>query len=631
MIEPGTSFDGYRVKRQIGRGGMGVVYEATQLSLDRPVALKVLRPELADDKDFVRRFRREGRLQASLEHPHVLDVYEVGESVHGLFLAMRLVRGRSIAELIRSRDLGASKALRLFAEVAGALDAAHAIELVHRDVKPENMLLDEEGRAYLSDFGLTRSADGTVADSAARPLLGTFAYAAPEVIRGEEPEPASDRYSFAAALFQGLTGEEVFPRGSDAAVLYAHASEQPPSISARRPELPARLDPIFKAALAKASDERPASTRELVESVAKALAEADASGLGPPEAGSPVSMATSPIGAGPLVGPKHGRRGRLAALAMALVLATVTVGVAVAALIGDGNDEPAGSGVEVPPVAEGAQALGSDLGSYDRSVGCLGNEPQDGGAERSCAILQTELPGATLLVPEAGTIVGWAVRGASGDLALDVIRQRGEETSRVLRSQYAFAGNDAPTWFPTDLPVERGDVLGVELGQGSTIGVRDVAGATTDRWFAPAGGAFGLADRGPGTGFDYEAMLRVDFVPGGERELPKQLTGAAAANAPDGRVVDEDSLQISVPRVKVDVVLVEVEGAVALDLFDGEKRRARLFLPDLIPGGEPVSLRRYPYPGEGFGEADVWWVNPNSGRMIFHFAHVFPRHFEYQG
>ncbi len=155
MIEPGAMFEGYRVRRLLGRGGMGVVYEAVQLSLERPVALKVLRPELADDEDFVRRFRREGKLQASLEHPHVLDVYQVGESEHGLFLAMRLVRGRTLAELVRSGDLGAARAMRLFGEVAGALDAAHAIGLVHRDVKPENMLVDDDGRAYLADFGLT--------------------------------------------------------------------------------------------------------------------------------------------------------------------------------------------------------------------------------------------------------------------------------------------------------------------------------------------------------------------------------------------------------------------------------------------------------------------------------------------
>src|SRR5687767_2022274 len=133
MVERGASFDGYRVERTLGRGGMGVVYEAVQSSLDRRVALKVLRPELAQDLAFVERFRREGRLQASLEHPHVLDVYEVGESSHGLYLAMRLIQGPTLAEVLRSGELDAERALNLLDQVAGALDAAHAAGLVHRD------------------------------------------------------------------------------------------------------------------------------------------------------------------------------------------------------------------------------------------------------------------------------------------------------------------------------------------------------------------------------------------------------------------------------------------------------------------------------------------------------------------
>src|SRR4051794_19755953 len=250
VIESGASFEGYRVERMLGHGGMGVVYEAVQLSLGRPVALKVLKAELAEDEGFVRRFRQEGRMQASLEHPHVLDVYEVGESDHGLFLAMRLVRGRTLSELIRAGELDAERAIKLFRDVAGALDAAHAIGLVHRDVKPENVLVDEAGSAYLADFGLTRTSNGTAATMSRR-LLGTVAYVAPEVVRGEEPMPASDRYSLAAALFLALTGDVVFPRGSDAAMLYAHAAEPPPKVSERRAELPPALDPLFSDALAK--------------------------------------------------------------------------------------------------------------------------------------------------------------------------------------------------------------------------------------------------------------------------------------------------------------------------------------------------------------------------------------------
>ena len=160
---------------------MGVVYEATQASLGRKVAVKVLRPELAEDPAFVSRFRREGRLQAALEHPHVLDVYEVGESPYGLYLAMRLVRGQTLAERLLEGELSCGVALDLLAQVADALDAAHAAGLVHRDVKPENVLVSDEGVAFLADFGLTRGG-GSTTDTASRPALGTVAYVGKSVV-----------------------------------------------------------------------------------------------------------------------------------------------------------------------------------------------------------------------------------------------------------------------------------------------------------------------------------------------------------------------------------------------------------------------------------------------------------------
>jgi serine/threonine-protein kinase len=215
MIEVGQTVDGYRVERLIGRGGMGVVYEAVQTSVNRRVALKVLRAELANDPAFAERFRREARLQASLEHPNVLEVYDVGETDQGLFLAMRLVSGRTLLDLLRDEELDAQRALDLLDQAAGALDAAHEARLIHRDVKPQNVLVDDGDRAFLADFGLTRAGtDTTIASSG--PMLGSVAYVAPEIVRGEEPTPASDRYSAAATLFHCLTGEVVFPRGSEA-------------------------------------------------------------------------------------------------------------------------------------------------------------------------------------------------------------------------------------------------------------------------------------------------------------------------------------------------------------------------------------------------------------------------------
>ena len=166
MIEAGQTIGDYRVVRLIGRGGMGVVYEAVQTTVKRRVALKVLRPELADDPEFAKRFRREAQMQASLEHPHVVEVYDVGESDEGLFLAMRLVSGGTLLDLLRDERLDAERTLNLLDQVTDALDAAHHANLIHRDVKPQNVLVDDGDRAYLADFGLTRAGSETTVASA---------------------------------------------------------------------------------------------------------------------------------------------------------------------------------------------------------------------------------------------------------------------------------------------------------------------------------------------------------------------------------------------------------------------------------------------------------------------------------
>jgi tRNA A-37 threonylcarbamoyl transferase component Bud32 len=608
MIEAGTTVDGYRVERMIGRGGMGVVYEAVQTSIKRRVALKVLRPELADDPEFVERFRREARLQASIEHPHVLEVYEAGESDQGLFLAMRLVSGGTLLDLLRDGELGGERALGLLDQVTGALDAAHEATLVHRDVKPQNVLVDGD-RAYLADFGLTRAgAESTVASSG--PMLGSVAYVAPEVVRGEEPTPASDRYSVAATVFHCLTGDVVFPRGSEAAVLYAHAAEPPPRAHERRGELPDRLDRVMEAALAKRPESRPQTAQSIIQGVRDALGQR-LGGLGPPPTGAlaPASAAGLP----PAAGTSGLLPRRLAWIALLLVGAGI--GVAAALLI---EDDEAGEQVAVAAVPPGAQALGSALATPDRSVNCRGDAPE--AAAPACSIVQSELPGAEVLAPADGVITGWTVRGAEGEVSMDVIRPRGRDTVRVGRSQWEFAGNGGPQHFETRLAVEAGDQIGLELGPGASIGVSETEGATTQRWLRPFGGAYGNPDLGEGSGFDYEVALRADFVPGERVELPEHLTGSAAANAPAGRVRERASLTIDEPReTEHDVALVELGDRVALDVSRAGRRTLRVFIPGLKPEGVPTELKVFEYPGEAFGEADVWWVNPSTGRTIFNF------------
>ena len=230
------------------------------------------------------------------------------------------------------------------------------------------------------------------------------------------------------------------------------------------------------------------------------------------------------------------------------------------------------------------------------------------------------------------TIVGWTVRGARGELALDVIRPRGKDTVRVNRSQWESVGNRGPTTFRTRLPVEAGDQIGLELSRGASIGVSEAKGASTHRWLEPVGGAYGAPQRGEGTGFDHEVALRAEFVPRARVGLPEHLTGAAAAKAPDGTVRAHARLKVDEPRpTRLMVELVEVKDRVVLDVRSGGRRTLRVFIPELEPEGIPVELKTANYPGEAFGEADVWWVNPNSGRLIFHFFNVGEGSLEFAG
>jgi serine/threonine protein kinase len=259
---------GYRVEGLLGRGGMGQVFEATQLALGRTVALKLLDPALSRDESFRRRFEREGRVQAALDHPHIVAVHEAGEVGGRMFIAMRLVRGSTLKELI-DEGLDAERTLRILGPICDALDAAHDAGLTHRDIKPQNILVDVQGRPYLTDFGLTtQSAETRVT----RPgdFVGTPHYVSPEQIRGDAT-PASDIYALGAVLFECLTGDVPFRRQSDWAVLYAHVSDAPPRASQIRPELSPAVDAVICRALSKDPAARFASARELFEAAAAAL------------------------------------------------------------------------------------------------------------------------------------------------------------------------------------------------------------------------------------------------------------------------------------------------------------------------------------------------------------------------
>jgi streptogramin lyase/predicted Ser/Thr protein kinase len=270
-VRIGAEVSGYRVDELIGRGGMGEVYRAWDERLERNVALKILVPRLADDDAFRERLLRESRLAASLDHPNVVPVYDAGEAVGRFFLAMRFVEGTDLRAVLRGEGaLAPERAIDIAAQVAGALDAAHEKGLVHRDVKPSNVLIDERGHCYLADFGLTQlaSSQGQAPDES---LLGTLDYVAPEQIRGSDVDRRADVYSLGCLLFECLTGEVPFPRPSEVATLYAHLEDDPPRPSERRPELPVGLDDVLGRAMAKDPDSRQPSCTALVEEARVAL------------------------------------------------------------------------------------------------------------------------------------------------------------------------------------------------------------------------------------------------------------------------------------------------------------------------------------------------------------------------
>jgi hypothetical protein len=273
----GSEIGPYRVERILGRGGMGVVCLADDLQLRRKVALKVVAAHLAEDAEFRARFLRESELAASLDHPNIIPVYAAGEAAGYLFLAMRYVAGPTLRQLVRIGPLQPDEAISIAAQIASGLDAAHAQGLVHRDVKPSNVLIAPAAgtggcdHVYLADFGLSRQLGERDRRAAHEPLMGTVEYAAPEQIRGGDVDGRADVYALGCLLHECLTGVPPFQRGSAAATLFAHMEEQPPHASHRNPRLASAVDAAIAKALAKAPDERYQTCREFVDDARTAL------------------------------------------------------------------------------------------------------------------------------------------------------------------------------------------------------------------------------------------------------------------------------------------------------------------------------------------------------------------------
>lgn len=343
----GTEVAGFRIESVLGQGGMGTVYVAEQSSPTRKVVLKLLRPELSRDEAFRRRFVHESEAAASTEHPNIVPIYAAGETDGLLYIAMRYVDGDDLRERIgQTGPLAADRAIEIVSQVAAALDAAHARGLVHRDVKPSNILLDANGNAYLSDFGLIKRSEVDTGLTETGQFMGSIDYCAPEQIRGDEVDGRVDVYSLGCVLFEAVSGRPPFKRETEVATLYAHLEQEPPALSSVATGSPRDLDGVVASALAKDPSERYATAgafaREARRAAGVTSGERDAIPSGP-------------------------NRVRMAWIG-GLVAVAVIVAISALVLSSRGDADPPAA-ASTPPIRSEALMLDPDTGSVVASIG----------------------------------------------------------------------------------------------------------------------------------------------------------------------------------------------------------------------------------------------------------------------
>jgi len=259
MLAPGYNFAGYEVESVVGAGGIGILYRARQLRLDRPVALKLVESDVARDPVIRERLRREARMVAALDHPNVVPLYAAGDEDGTVYIVTRWVEGTELGALIQNEGpLEPSRAARTAAQIAAALEVAHEQGLIHRDIKPSNVILTPEDHVYLTDFGLAKRAGTAVGLTRVDQMLGTVDYVAPEGIEGSEPDARGDVYSLGCVLFEMLMGEAPFAgQGGGMAKMWAQVNAEVPSVRERRPEVPPALEDVMRSAMSKAPEDRP--------------------------------------------------------------------------------------------------------------------------------------------------------------------------------------------------------------------------------------------------------------------------------------------------------------------------------------------------------------------------------------
>jgi YVTN family beta-propeller protein len=570
----GSTLGSYRVDAEIGQGGMGVVYRAEDLRLGRMVALKLLRASLADDDGYRKRFLRESRLAASIEHAAIVPIYDAGETDGLLYIAMRFVDGVDLAQLLRREGpLAPERAVALIGQLASALDAAHARGLIHRDVKPSNALIGTDGdgeHAYLVDFGITQDTTAQERLTATDQLVGTLDYLAPERIRGEPVDGRADIYALGCVLFECLTGEVPFPRGSEASAIYAHLEEQPPRVSDLRPGLPKALDDVVAHALAKDRADRWQSGAALRTAAQRAIS-----------SGAPAR------GRLPL-------RGRVAAAA----LAALAVAGGAALLLG-GDDRTGLAAIDANTVG----VIDADGGGI-RAQYSVGRDPSAIAAGAGSVWVANRLDGTVsritrarrevVPIPVGGEPTGlafgagslWVADGQGRKLSqLDPQQNKVVQQYEVGNAAYAIAAGSGAVWVASavDATVARIDLKSGKVSKRIGIGGRPSA-------LAAGAGAIWVASE------DTASVIRLDPRSG------TPLDAVPVGNGPSGIAVGSDSVWVTNRR---DDTVTRIDPATGK-------------ATDLVPvGREPraVAADRGGVWVANDGDATVMRIDPGSGQV----------------
>ncbi len=613
VLAPGQRFGAYQIEAVAGRGATGVVYVAEQVRLGRKVALKVLSGEYAHDEALAQRFLRESRTAAALDHPHIVPIFDAGEEAGTPYLAMKLIPGGDLKEMLAQRPggLAPQHVLAVAQQIGSALDTGALRGLIHRDVKPANILLEDRGgewHCYLVDYGIAKhSAAATL--TKANQFVGTLLYIAPEQIEGKATTGATDQYSLGCVLYEALTGQPPFAAAGDNPVtlLHAHLSQAPPRVTAVRPALPPALDSVIQRALAKNPLERYASCGDLARALGAGVAGGpDAWGTGPRDkVGAPTAQpppggtALLPGGAAAAPPPRR-RRGLLVTVIVAIVL----LGVAGTLLaLANRDDEPEVAGATE---AAGTEAGGTEEGATEAGA----TEPS--ATDPAATEAPTGDPQATALAtPEASEATA-----PTTPLAVTAGDSEGGVTPTAIA--VVVAGDDPVAWTPADAINRQptwapdGGIVFASNRGGSEFGLwrlgaaaaqpgQLTSGATDlDPAVSPDGASVAFARLEDGT----TDLWVLDIASG---ELQQVTSGPATdlrpAWSPDGSAIAFMSDQLTGDPTEHDIHLVAFEPGAA-PVTDAPRVAgtdgADDFHPDWTPDGDAIV-----YTSDALGTRDI--------------------------